>query len=141
MTEFVFNFLNSIGFHHPLHPIVVHWPMGMVIGLFLFGLTSYFFHKTELARTAYHCSILGFIGVFPAVLFGYMDWQHSYGGQWLLLIKIKIVLAVVLAVLLAISIAVGKNETEISTKRLVLYILCMMTAGGLGFCGGQLIYG
>lgn len=141
MTEFVFKILTSVGFNHPLHPIATHLPMGMVMGLFLFGLAAYFFQKPELAKTAYYCSILGFIGIFPTVLFGYMDWQHSYAGQWLLLIKIKIALAVVLTFLLAACIMVGRKENSISIKRLVLYILCMATATGLGFCGGQLVYG
>ena len=141
MTEFVFKTLTSFGFNHPLHPIATHLPMGMIMGLFLFGLASYFLKKPELAKTAYHCSILGFLGVFPTILFGYMDWQHTYEGEWLLLIKIKIVLAIVLTVLLAACIVIGSKENKLSTKRLVLYILCMITATGLGYCGGQLIYG
>ena len=141
MTEFVFKILTSIGFNHPLHPIATHLPMGMVMGLFLFGLASYLFNKPELAKTAYHCAILGFLGLFPTILFGYMDWQHSYSGQWLLLIKIKIALAVVLTLLLAVFIIIGRKENTTPALRLVFYILCMMTATGLGYCGGTLVYG
>ena len=114
MTEFVYKILEQIGFNHPLHPIATHLPIGMVLGLFLFGAASYFLKKPELAKTAYHCSILGFVGVFPTILFGYMDWQHSYGGQWIVLIKIKIVLAVVLLLLLSACIIIGRKESRLS---------------------------
>ena len=141
MTEFVFKILTSIGFNHPLHPIATHLPMGMVMGLFLFGMASYFFKNPELAKTAYYCAILAFIGMFPTILFGYMDWQHFYSGQWLLLIKIKIVLACVLMVLLAGFVVIGRKESTTPALRLVFYILCMMAATGLGYCGGTLVYG
>jgi uncharacterized membrane protein len=141
MTQFVFSLLESIGFHHPIHPIAAHLPMGMIMGLFLFGVASYFLSKPELAKTAHHCAILALIGVFPTILFGYMDWQHSYNGEWLLPIKIKMTLAIVLLILLLASVAVGSKEKSISVKRLGLYVLCMMTATGLGFFGGQLIFG
>jgi uncharacterized membrane protein len=141
MTEFVFSLLESIGFHHPLHPVVAHLPMGMIMGMFLFGLASYFLQKPELAKTAYHCSVLALIGVFPTILFGYMDWQHSYNGEWLFPIKIKIFFAVILLILLTLSVKIGFNEKRMSTQRLILYILCMGTATGLGFFGGKLIFG
>ncbi|MFZ2632100.1 MAG: DUF2231 domain-containing protein [Desulfosalsimonadaceae bacterium] len=141
MTEFVFKILTNIGFNHPLHPIATHLPMGMVMGLFLFGMASYLFKNQELAKTAYHCAILGFLGLFPTILFGYMDWLHSYSGQWLMLIKIKIVLACVLMVLLAGFAVIGRKESTTPALRLVFYILCMMAATGLGYCGGTLVYG
>jgi uncharacterized membrane protein len=141
MTEFVFRILASIGFNHPLHPVATHLPMGMVMGMFLFGLASYFLKKPELAKTAYYCSVLALIGVFPTIFFGYLDWQHSYGGGWLLPIKIKMGLAVILILLLSASVKTGSKESNISIPRLILYILCMMTATGLGFLGGGLVYG
>ena len=37
--------------------------------------------------------ILAFLGLFPTVLAGYVDWQHFYGGTWLFPIKMKMLLA------------------------------------------------
>lgn len=141
MTEFVFKTLASIGFTHPLHPPATHLVMGMVMGLFLFGIASYFLKIPELSRTAFHCSVLALIGAFPVILLGYLDWQHSYSGEWLLPIKIKMVLAGLLIVLLSASIKVGYKEKAVSVVRLILYVLCMAAATGLGFFGGQLVYG
>jgi uncharacterized membrane protein len=141
MTEFVFNLLESIGFHHPIHPVVTHLPMGMIMGGLLFGMASYFLKKPELARTALYCSVLALIGVFPTVLFGYMDWQHSYEGEWMFLIKLKMVLAAVLVGLLAACVKVNSKNDSVTTAGLTLYILCMLTAIGLGYSGGELLFG
>ncbi len=141
MTEFVFKILESIGFHHPIHPAVTHLPMGMIMGGFLFGLAAYFLKNKELSNTAHYCEILAMIGVFPTIIFGYMDWQHSFEGEWIMLIKIKILLAVVLIGLLGLAIKFGGKKDGISIKTLIIYGLCLLTAIGLGFTGGELMYG
>lgn len=141
MTEFVFNLLESIGFKHPIHPAITHLPMGLVMGGFLFGLAAFVFKKPELSKTAWHCSVLALLGVFPTILAGYLDWQHTYEGEWLNLIKIKMLLAFIMIVLLSISIKINANSYSVSFKALIIYALCLFTAIGLGFTGGELMYG
>lgn len=141
MTDFVFSILESIGFQHPIHPAITHLPMGMVMGAFLFGLASFFLNRPELTKTAWHCAILALIGVFPTILAGYMDWQHTYEGEWLNLIKIKMVLAAVLTVLLIIAVKINAKEDTVSVLSLIIYGLCLLTGIGLGFTGGELMYG
>lgn len=141
MTEFIFRTLSDIGFSHPLHPVLTHLPMGMVMGMFIFGMASFFLKKPDLGKTAYHCSLLAIFGVFPTIFFGYLDWQHSYMGQWLFPIKIKMFLSVVLILLLSASVTIGGKEKITSITRLILYTLCMITATGLGFLGGELVFG
>ena len=38
MIESIYAALAKVGFTHPLHPILVHVPMGMIIGMFIFSL-------------------------------------------------------------------------------------------------------
>jgi uncharacterized membrane protein len=40
MIDFIYSTLVVLGYTHPLHPAVVHIPMGMVLGGFLFRLFS-----------------------------------------------------------------------------------------------------
>lgn len=141
MTEFVFSLLESIGFQHPIHPAITHLPMGMVMGGFLFGLAAYFFNRPELSKTAWHCSVLALLGVFPTILAGYMDWQHTLEGEWEKLIIIKMVLAFILTVLLAISVKINAKTDSVSLGSLIIYGLCLLTGIGLGFTGGELMYG
>lgn len=141
MTEFVFSILKSIGFQHPIHPAITHLPMGMVMGGFLFGLAAFLFNRPELSKTARHCSVLALLGVFPTILAGYMDWQHTYEGEWINLIKIKMLLAFVMIILLSVSIKINAKNDSVSLGALIIYALCLLTGIGLGFTGGELMYG
>lgn len=141
MTQAIFDFLNSIGFKHPLHPALTHIPMGMVMGAVIFRMASFLPKLRFLAKTGYHCVILGLLGVFPTVFAGYLDWQHTYGGQWEFLIILKMVLAAVLTVVLATIAYIDDPESPKLDKVTFCYILIILLAIGLGFSGGELQYG
>ena len=140
MTEYIFNTLEAIGFTHPLHPALTHIPMGMVIGCFFFGLVAFVTRKTVFLKTALHCSVLALLFIVPTIFAGYLDWQQFFGGTMSTFIVIKMILAVVLTVLLSLSIRENLKGASIS-KMFLLYTLCLACAGGLGFSGGEIIYG
>ena len=139
MIELVYQLLEQIGFTHPLHPAITHLPMGMAMGAFLFGLASLWFDA--LAATARHCAVLGVIFVPPTFVLGIFDWQHYYDGDWSGLFITKFVLAGLLTVLLLAAAMVGGGERNDSKLPLVLYALCLLTAIGLGYTGGEIGYG
>ncbi|WP_028583237.1 DUF2231 domain-containing protein [Desulfogranum mediterraneum] len=140
MTAFIFDLLERVGFTHPLHPAATHIPMGMVMGCFFFALAALFYRKQALLTTALHCSILALIFIVPTIVAGILDWQYFYGGSYQTLIVVKMVLAALLLVLLGIS--VKMNLADADPKKLVLiYTLCLACATGLGFSGGELVYG
>ena len=140
MIELIYGVLESVGFTHPLHPAATHIPMGMVMGCFFFGLVSLLITKYDLRKTSLHCSVLALIFVIPTVIAGIMDWQYFYGGIWQPLIIIKFILAAILLVLLAIS--VKMNLGQAPWKNLfIVYVLCLACVTGLGFSGGELVYG
>jgi uncharacterized membrane protein len=141
MTEVIFAFLSKIGFHHPIHPALTHIPMGMVMGAVTFRLASFIPRLKFLARTGYHCIVLGFLGIFPTVFAGYLDWQHTFGGQWEFLIILKMVLAVLLTALMATILYMDDTEAPKFNKVTLFYLLAVLLAIGLGFSGGQLQYG
>ena len=58
MIENIYAALQKVGFTHPLHPVLVHVPMGMIIGMFVFSLLGLKWKKGYLQQTAYHCSVL-----------------------------------------------------------------------------------
>ncbi len=140
MIEGLYAFLENVGFNHPLHPIMVHIPMGMVIGAVLFSLVGIVWKKENLAHTAYHCSVVALIFIVPTLITGILDWIGKLGGEWETLIIIKMVLGVVLTGLLALSV-IFKHQGADTKKMFIIYLLCMACAGGLGFSGGELVYG
>jgi uncharacterized membrane protein len=140
MIESVYALLAKVGFHHPLHPALTHIPMGMVMGCFFFGLLLWYTGKPVFRTTCLHCSILGLVFIIPTVIAGIFDWQHLYAGRLQALIILKMVLAVVLTGLLGYSVAVNRKDAG-ANKLLLVYTFCLLCAIGLGFSGGQLIYG
>ncbi len=140
MIESLYAFLEKVGFHHPLHPAFTHIPMGMAMGCFFFSLVALFGKKPALLKTSLHCSILALIFIVPTILAGLFDWQHLYAGRYLPFIVVKMVLAVVLTGLLAYSVVLHRQEAG-AKKIFIVYCLCLASAVGLGFSGGELVFG
>jgi uncharacterized membrane protein len=141
MIDMVYELLSKVGFHHPLHPAFTHIPMGMVMGAVIFRFSSFLPKLKMLAKTGYHCAILGLLGLFPTALTGIMDWQYRYGGEWEGLIIIKMVLAAVLGIALIVVILKDDPENPKLNWMTGLYFLLILMAVGLGYSGGDLIFG
>ena len=136
-----YQFMSGLGYSHPIHPALVHMPIGLVVGAFVFSWLAVLFNKERLARSASHCIVLAFLFWFPVVLFGFMDWQHFWGGAWLTLIKYKMGLAGILFIFLVIALVFILKEGVGSKGALTAYTLCFLTVVLLGYFGGQLVYG
>jgi len=113
--------------------------MGMTMGAFFFSLGS--LKYPELARTAYHCTILALIFVLPTMIAGIMDWQYFYHGDWSGHIIAKFILALLLISLLVTAMKTGTREPRNPRVSILIYALCLLVAVGLGFTGGEIQYG
>lgn len=140
MVESIYSLMESLGWTHPLHPAMVHAPMGLVIGMLVFGLLALKWTDKHFALSAYYCSVLAFLTVFPTIITGLLDWQYRYYGEWHHLIVAKMIISAILTVLLLVAIIL-KNKGASPQKMAIVYLLCMACAGGLGFSGGELVYG
>ena len=140
MIESFYNFLAMIGFHHPIHPIVVHLPMGLVVGSVAFSLADMKWPDKNYATTAYHCIVLSLISVVPVYIAGLLDWQHVFAGEFNKWIIIKMILGVALTVMLFVTVQQKKKGAP-QKKLFVFYLICLAICGGLGFSGGELLYG
>lgn len=140
MSELIFQTLAKFGYHHPIHPAMTHLPAGLVMAGVVFGLIAFLLRRDSLAQTARHCVILALIALLPTAILGYMDWQHFYGGSWLFPIKMKVVLAAFLLIFLLIA-AYWSKKAPKGLKMLIAYLFCLLTVVGLGYFGGELVYG
>jgi uncharacterized membrane protein len=136
MISAFYQSLVNIGYTHPLHPAVTHIPVGLVIGGFIFAFIGTILKRPSLTKSARNCFWLALLFLPAAVLFGLMDWQHFYAGAWLVPIIMKMVLAAVLFVLLIVTLIPFREKSP-----LVFYCLCLLTVIGIGFFGGELVYG
>jgi len=136
MITALYQALANIGYTHPLHPAVTHVPVGLVIGGFIFALTGAMLKRPLLVKSGRHCFWLALLFLPVAALFGLMDWQHFYASAWLMPIIMKMLLAAVLLVLLIVTLIPFREKSS-----LVFYCLCLLTVIGIGFFGGELVYG
>ena len=141
MIDQIYEFFAKLGYAHPLHPSLVHGPIGGVIVAFFLGMAAWKWPRRNLLQSAYYVIIITFILYFPTVLAGILDWQHYYDGALILPIKIKMVLAVVFLLLLSIALMAGLNPKTPPWTMNMLYTLCLFNVIGLGYYGGQLVYG
>lgn len=141
MIAFIYQTLAKFGYTHPLHPALTHLPIGMVMGAFIFALAAIIFRRTSLTQTARYCVILGLLAAIPTALLGLMDWMHFYGGTLLLPFKMKIILAVILIAFLLLAVVIGFFGERFQKMLFVLYAMCLLTTVGLGYFGGEIVYG
>ena len=141
MIELIYQTLAKFGYTHPLHPPATHLPAGLIIGAFVFALIAWILNRKNLAQTARHCLILALVMAVPTILLGFMDWQYRFGGAWLFEIKMKLVLAGILLLLLILAAVYGALAGAFTKTVVALYALCLLTVIGLGYFGGELVYG
>jgi len=141
MIESIYQILAKIGYAHPLHPPATHLPAGLIIGGFLFALIAWIFNRKSLAQTARHCFILALVMAVATILLGFMDWQHRFGGAYLFEIKMKLVLAGILLFLLLVAVVYAALSGTLTKTLVAIYALCLLTVIGLGYFGGELVYG
>lgn len=141
MIESVYQILAKIGFTHPLHPPATHLPAGLIIGGFVFALIAWIFNRKNLAQTTRHCFALALVMAVPTILLGLMDWQHRFGGAYLFEIKMKLVLAGLLLFLLLVAVVFAALSGTFTKALVAVYALCLVTVIGLGYFGGELVYG
>ncbi|MGD2185497.1 MAG: c-type cytochrome [Desulfobacterales bacterium] len=141
MIEFIYQTLAKIGYTHPLHPPATHLPAGLIIGAFIFALVAWIFNRSNLAQTARHCLTLAFIMAVPTILLGLLDWQYRFGGAYLFEIKMKLVLGGILLLLLLVAFVYAALAGAFTKTVMAIYTLCLLTVIGLGYFGGELVYG
>ena len=91
-------------------------------------------------QSARHCILLALLFLLPTAALGLMDWGQFYAGAWISPIKAKVFLAAVLLPLL-VTIALFVRRNAFSPAALLLYGLSFANAIGLGYFGGELVYG
>jgi len=141
MASKLYELLSVIGFHHPLHPAMTHLTVGLTIAGFIFIVSAYFFKRPKYAQSAKHCAVLALLAAIPTVIFGYLDWQHFYGGSLIFPIKMKLGLTIALLVLLLAAVFTSIQSKKESVPRLLVHLLSLLVVIGLGYFGGELVYG
>jgi uncharacterized membrane protein len=65
---------------HPIHPMLIVFPLGLLATSFIFDLVFFGTKKDGLAHAAYWCIAAGVVGGLVAAAFGFWDWLAIPGG-------------------------------------------------------------
>lgn len=136
-----YTLINQLGYSHPLHPTQVHFPVGLIFGAFVLGVWGKVRRQSMFSRAAWYCLVIAMIWILPTVITGFMDWRHFFAGAWIFPFAVKYILAAVLVILLAAAIFIVLRRGVESNAMVAVYTLCLLTVAGLGFFGGELVYG
>ena len=130
-----------------LHPMIVHFPIALVMIGFLAELASLFFKKEAcLHKISLYLLIIGTLAALAAVLSGVFFTQELSGEAGSIKDRHEFSAFVTTGLLTVTSLLrllpiLKRNETKI-TKQLafVFYLLSMVSVSGTGFLGGTLVY-
>ncbi|GAB4559050.1 MAG: hypothetical protein Tsb0017_14910 [Geothermobacteraceae bacterium] len=125
-----------------LHPILAHFPNGLMPSIFFLLIAGWLFGRGSLDE-----AVLWLVGLVTAVvplnlLTGVRDWKRFFGGVSAPIFRRKIILALVLGLLGLAALAVRLFGGE-GLYPIYLFLLAGMLAASaaLGYLGGQLMFG
>jgi uncharacterized membrane protein len=143
--DFINRVIHALTELHPMHPMVVHFPIALSGAAFLFILLAYWKRSTILEQTAFANIALASISTIVAGITGYIDNIKNYVGD-APNASTKIVLAILLFLLTTtISVVRYRNPDLFQKANPFLYIasygISFVIALVLAFLGGVILYG
>lgn len=131
-----------------LHPMIVHFPIALLIIGFLFDLTGSIFKREFFSKTSFYLLILGTLGVIAAYISGNLAGEgitevgslkqalETHEGAAELTLWIMVIASVV-----RISSVVIKKYTKILRwVALTVFFIGVLSVARTGYYGGQLVY-
>jgi uncharacterized membrane protein len=142
--EFLDRLITALTETHPIHPMVVHFPIGLTGAAFLFILLALWKNKAFFEQAAFANIALATIGTLAAGLTGLYDNQINYVGD-APNDGLKIALAILLLLITTVTAIARWRNPDLFEKSKALYIGAYFASFGLAltlsFLGGVILYG
>jgi uncharacterized membrane protein/nitrite reductase/ring-hydroxylating ferredoxin subunit len=139
------DFLEGKPLRHPLHPLLVHFPIGLFILSLLLDLASLVFRSTpDLVRDAFYAMLLGIITALIAAVPGFVDYtdiRSDHPGKRTA--TTHLTLNLIAVALYGINLGVRSsslNELQTPVGSLVLSLIGIVLLSAAGYLGGRLVY-
>ena len=142
---FIERIIHALTGTHPLHPMLVHFPIALTGAAAFFILLAVWKKSKTLEQTAFANIVLATFGTVAAGITGMMDNVKNYDGA-APNVMVKITLATILLVITAwTSVARWRNpnlfESRAKPWYIAAYLVSFMLAIVLAFLGGIILYG
>jgi uncharacterized membrane protein len=143
--DFINRLIHALTELHPIHPMLVHFPIALTGAAFLFILLAYWRRNSSLEQAAFANIVLATLGTVAAGVTGMMDNANTYDGA-APNAGAKVMLATVLLLLTSgISIVRYRNPDLFQKANAFLYTTAygasFVIALVLAFLGGVILYG
>ena len=142
--EFFGRVITAITELHPLHPMIVHFPIGLTGAAAFFMLLALWKNKEFFEQAAFANITLATIATLAAGLTGLYDNQVNYVGD-APNAGLKITLAIVLLLVTTITAIARWRNPDLFNKSRALYVSAYFLSFGLAlvlaFLGGVILYG
>ncbi len=129
------------------HPMMVHFPIALLIIGFLFDIVGVFFRKEKcLSKTGLYLMVIGTVGSIAAYLTGEYFTKELTGiagelkEEHELYAKITMYTMIIASTLRIWLLVLKKTESFWKWIILLLYFVGTITVGYAGFLGGKLVY-
>ena len=140
MISWFYNILGKIGYAHPVHPILVHFTVGLTLATLVFALIGWLGKRPVFFTTARHTINFAIVAYVLTVLFGFADWIHFYGKAWILPVKMKILFASILLPLLVAAYFLNRREGANKIVLVIIYALAGAVVVVIAYFGANLVY-
>ena len=130
-----------------LHPILVHFPNGILPVVLILLALGVFFGVGKFEATAYYNMVAVLISLPLVLATGYVEWKNRYRKAKTFLFVTKIFCSVVASLCLVVLVAwryfVPGVATPDSPSRLIYFIIAAVMVGAIGMAGhlgGKLVF-
>jgi uncharacterized membrane protein len=142
--DFLNRFITAITETHPLHPMIVHFPIGLTGAALFFILLALWRNKTFFEQAAFANIALATVSTLAAGITGMYDNQVNYVGD-APNAGLKMILAIVLLIVTTVTAIARWRNADLFDKSKTLYVGAYFLSFGLAlilaFLGGVILYG
>ena len=144
--EFIGKVIHAITVTHPLHSLMVHFPIALTAVALFFLLLALWRRSEALEHAAFFNLALAAVSTVVAGIAGYRDNIIRFNGA-APMVNVKIFLASTLLILTAVTSILRWRRREVlwTPSTMVLYLAAFVgsfaLAATLGFIGGVILYG
>jgi uncharacterized membrane protein len=131
-----------------IHPLVVHFPIALIIVGFVAEVISLFFKSEKcLSKTGFYLMILGSLGAIAAWSSGQLFTEEPTQGEILKVFNLHetggliTMILIVSGTLFRIWLIIKKKEnTSLKWVAFLFYLLAFLAVSFTGFMGGRMVY-
>jgi len=142
--EFINRIIHAVTVTHPIHPMVVHFPIALTGTALFFILLALWKNKEFFEQAAFANIALATVSTIVAGITGLYDNQVNYVGDapnaWL-----KMILAIALFIVTTITALARWKQPHLFETSKALYVAAYFVSFGLSitlaFLGGVILYG